>query len=112
MCATASTIEKQGKYTSTDGTITYTEFVRDIEDITRISNEIFDSWQLKRVTQIDGIENCYLTKSETKFIELEDEFNLVSCSFVYHVVYHKSYQVPCLGFNVYRQGMFAKFLFK
>lgn len=107
MCASASTIEKQGKYASCDGTITYGEFARDIEAITRISNEIFDSWQLKRVTQRDGIENWYLTKIETKFIESDDESNLVSCSFVYHVVYHQSYQVPCLGFNVYRQGKFS-----
>ncbi|KAJ6636087.1 1-phosphatidylinositol 4,5-bisphosphate phosphodiesterase [Pseudolycoriella hygida] len=102
MCASASTKEKHGKYANCDGTITYAEFLRDIEDITRISNEIFDSWQLKHVTQNDGIENWYLTKSETKFIQLEDKSNPLSCSFVYHVVYHPSYQVPCLGFNVYR----------
>lgn len=108
MCTSASTIEKQGKYERSDGTITYAEFCRDIESITRISNEIFDSWQLKHVTQIDGIENWYLTKSETKFIELEGESNPLSCSFIYHVVYHRSYQVPCLGFNVYRQGRCAK----
>lgn len=109
MCTSASTEEKAGKYASCDGTITYTEFASDIEAITRISNEIFDSWQLKRVTQSDGIENVYLTKSETKFIELEGECDPLSCSFVYHVVYHQSYQVPCLGFNVYRQGKFATF---
>lgn len=109
MCASASTIESQGIYASCDGTITYAEFVRDIEAITRISNEIFDSWQLKRVTQNDGIENWYLTKIETKFIELEDELNPLSCSFVYHIVYHQSYQVPCLGFNVYRQGKLDDF---
>lgn len=109
MCTSANTIEKQGKYTSCDGTITYAEFVRDIEAIARISNEIFDSWQLKRVTQNDGTENCYLTKSETQFIEMEDESNPVSCSFVYHVVYHMSYQVPCLGFNAYRQSKLTKF---
>lgn len=109
MCTSASTEEKAGKYASCDGTITYAEFASDIEAITRISNEIFDSWQLKRVTQSDGIENVYLTKSETKFIELEGECDPLSCSFVYHVVYHQSYQVPCLGFNVYRQGKFATF---
>lgn len=109
MCLTimcASTSGLQGKYASSDGTITYMEFVRDIEAIARISNEIFDNWQLKHVTQIDGIENWYLTKSETQFIELGNESNPVSCSFVYHVVYHRSYQVPCLGFNAYRQGEF------
>lgn len=111
MCACASIDDKQGKYSSCDGTITYAEFASDIEAITRKSNDIFDSWQLKRVTQKDGTtEICYLTKSETKPIELEDEFNPnpFSCSFVYHVVYHPSYQVPCLGFNVYRQGNFAE----
>lgn len=104
MCTSAGTNEKQGKYASSDGTITYAEFVRDIEDVTRISNEIFDSWQLKSVTQIDGIENWYLTKNETKLIGVEGESDPLSCSFVYHVVYHQSYQVPCLGFNVHRQG--------
>ncbi len=107
MCTSASTSEKQGKYTNSDGTITYAEFTNDIEAITRISNKIFDNWQLKRVTQHDGIENCYLTKIEIKFIELEDESEPLSCSFVYHVVYHRSYQVPCLGFNVYRLGKLA-----
>lgn len=108
MCASVSTEEKHGKYASCDGTITYAEFTSDIEAITRKSNDIFDSWQLNRVTQSDGIENWYLTKCETKFIQLEDESDPLSYSFVYHVVYHQSYQVPCLGFNVYRQGMFAE----
>lgn len=110
MCASTTTELKQGKYKHTDGTLTYAEFSNDIEAIIRISNEIFDNWQLKRVTQNDGIEHSYLTKSETKFIELEDMTEPSSCSFVYHVVYHQSYQVPCLGFNVYRLGKFAKHL--
>lgn len=107
MCTSASTTKKQGKYASCDGTITYAEFSSDIEAIIRISNEIFDNWQLKRVTQNDGIEKSYLTKTETKFIELEGESEPLSCSFTYHIVYHQSYQVPCLGFNVYRLGKCA-----
>lgn len=106
MCASASVETKQGKYENCNGTLTYAEFSNDIEAISRISNEIFDNWQLKRMTLNDGIEHSYLTKSETKFIELEDNTEPLSCSFVYHVVYHQSYQVPCLGFNVYRQGEF------
>ncbi|KAG4070714.1 hypothetical protein HA402_013634 [Bradysia odoriphaga] len=102
MCTSTSPTIKQGKYASCDGTITYAEFTSDIEAITRKSNEIFDNWQLKRVTQNDGTEKSYLTKTETKLIELEDESEPLSCSFTYHVVYHQSYQVPCLGFNVYR----------
>lgn len=112
MCASANTIETPGKYACCDGTITYAEFARDIEAITRISNEIFDSWQLKCVTQKDGNGTAYLTKIETKFIQLEDESDPLSCSFVYHVVYHQSYQVPCLGFNVHRQGKFHDFYFE
>lgn len=107
MCTSTSTTIKQGKYASSDGTITYAEFSRDIEAITQISNEIFDNWQLKRATQNDGIETSYLTKTETKSIESDGEAEPLSCSFVYHVVYHQSYQVPCLGFNVYRLGEFA-----
>ncbi|KAL3269931.1 hypothetical protein HHI36_008988 [Cryptolaemus montrouzieri] len=72
-----------------------------VKKILEISDKYQDGWSLQLK---DGIASAYITKKSRCTLEDPDKkLPLVIVTFDYHVVYHPSYCVPVLAFNVWKQ---------
>jgi len=104
---------------ATDGTLEWTQFVRCLHRLERVSRDVHDNWS--RAQHSDDVGGVYLTKTEFRTLPVNAEESTSECvdttcfnvdpqeagvlspliaKFEYHIVYSISYSVPVLYFTV------------